>query len=171
MAIVKASFTRDTGRAKASVRYIEHRRGRDGASIQRPLFQADGKVDRADVYAMIDQAIQGSYFYRLIVSPDPKYEDSGKSLGLRVLTEQAMRSLEGRFQRPIQWVAAIHADHTDHRHIHALTVVPQRLHIQDLQCLRSAATEAALQQVHDLALAREELERAQEQTVGWELSW
>lgn len=171
MAIVKASYTRDKGRAKASVRYIEHRRGRDGARLQRPLFQADGKVEREDVNAMIDRAIIGSYFYRLVVSPDPTREDSAKNLSLRELTEQAMRSLEVRFQRPVQWVAAIHADHADHRHVHALAIMPQRLNVQDLQQLSSAATEAALAQIQQLALFREQQERAQEQTIGWELSW
>ena len=44
MAIVKATYTRTGGSAKASVRYIENRPGKDGAKIQRTLFTADGKV-------------------------------------------------------------------------------------------------------------------------------
>ncbi len=56
MAIVKATYTRKGGNAKASVRYIENRPGKDGAKCQRTLFTADGKVERTEVYTMIDQA-------------------------------------------------------------------------------------------------------------------
>ncbi len=162
MAIVKASYTRKGGIAKASVRYIEHRPGRDGARIQRTLFNADGKVARGEAYTMIDQAAKGSYFFRLVISPDPKREDSDKTLTLRALTEKTIASLEDRFQRPLQWVAAVHADHAEHRHIHAIAIVPERLQVQDFQRMRSAATEAALQQVQQLALAREQRELMQE---------
>jgi len=162
MAIVKASYTRKGRKAKASVRYIENRPGRDGAKMQRTLFQADGKVERREVYTMIDQAAKGSYFFRLVISPDPKREDRDKNLALRELTEKTIASLEDRFQQPLPWVAAVHADHAEHRHIHALAIVPQRLNVQDLQHLRRAATEAALQQVQQLALAREQQELMQE---------
>ena len=166
MAIVKANYTRKGGIAKASVRYIENRPGRDGTKIHRTLFNTDGKVERGDAYAMIDQAATGSYFFRLVISPDPKAEDSDKNLMLRELTEKTIASLEDRFQRPLQWVAAIHADHAEHRHVHAIAIVPERLNVQDFQRMRGAATEAALEQVQQLALAREQQERMQE-----DLSW
>src|SRR2546427_8272196 len=108
MAIVKASYTRTGRKAKASVRYIENRSGRDGAKIQRALFKADGKVEREEAYTMIDQAANGSYFYRLAISPDPQREDGGKNLSLRELTEKTIASLEDQFQQPLQWVAAVH---------------------------------------------------------------
>src|SRR5260370_412086 len=98
MAIVKASYTRKGRTAKASVRYIENRPGRDGAKIRRTLFNADGKVERGETYTMIDQAANGSYFFRLVISPDPTREDSDKNLALRELTERTMQSLEDRFQ-------------------------------------------------------------------------
>jgi hypothetical protein len=164
MAIVKASYTRKGRRAKASVRYIENRPGRDGAKFHRTLFNADGKMARGEAYTMIDQADTNSYFFRLVISPDPKIEDSDKTLRLRELTEQTIASLEDRFQQPLQWVAAVHADHASHRHIHAIAIVPERLNVQDFQRMRSAATEAALQQVQQLALAREQRELMQE---GW----
>src|SRR5205823_448669 len=119
MAIVKATYTRTGGSAKASVRYIENRPGKDGAKTQRTLFSAEGRVERMEAYTMIDQAAKGSYFYRLVISPDPKSEDSDKQLALRELTEQTMQRLEDRFQQPVQWVAVIHADHAEHRHVHA----------------------------------------------------
>src|SRR5690242_14346316 len=120
MAIVKASYTRKGGIAKASVRYIENRPGKDGTKLQRTLFNADGKVQRREVYSMIDQANNTSYFFRLVISPDPNREDAARNLSLRELTERTMQSLEDRFQRSLQWVAAIHDDHAEHRHVHAL---------------------------------------------------
>ena len=167
MAIVKANYTRAGQGAKASVRYIQNRPGRDGARVQRTLFNADGKVERGDAYTMIDQAATGSYFFRLVISPDPTREDGDKNLALRELTEKTMASLEDRFQRSLQWVAAVHADHAEHRHVHALAIVPKRLNRQDFQRMRSAATEAALEQVRQLALAREQRERMQEEGLSW----
>ncbi len=171
MAIVKANYTRKVGSAKASVRYIEHRPGRDGAKIRRTLFNADGTVERGDVYTMIDQAANGSYFFRLVISPDPQREDSDKNLSLRELTEKTITSLEDRFQRPLQWVAAIHADHADHRHVHAIAIVPARLQVQDFQRMRSAATEEALEQRRHLDLIREARDRSQEHSESLGLSW
>ena len=71
MAIVKATYTRTGRSAKASVRYIENRPGKDGAKTQRTLFSAEGRVERMEAYAIIDQAAKGSYFFRLVISPDP----------------------------------------------------------------------------------------------------
>jgi hypothetical protein len=45
---------------------------------------------------------------------------------------------------------------------HAIAIVPERLNVQDFQRMRSAATEAALEQVQHLALAREQRELMQE---------
>jgi hypothetical protein len=171
MAIIKASYTRKGGSAKTSVRYIENRPGKDGAKLRRTLFTADGKVERSEAYTMIDQAANGSYFFRLVISPDPKSEDSNKELPLRELTEQTMRSLEDRFQHPIQWVAAIHADHAEHRHVHALAVLPERLQVRDFKLMRSVATQVALEKRRQLDLAREQRELSQQQSEGLGLSW
>jgi hypothetical protein len=162
MAIVKATYTRKSWAAKASVRYIENRPGRNGVKLQRTLFNADGKVQRSEAYIMIDQASENSYFFRLVISPDPKSEDEGRNLSLRELTERTMRSLEDRFQRPLQWVAAIHADQAEHRHIHTIAILPERLIVQDFQRLRAAATEAALEQLQHLDLQREARMQGQE---------
>src|SRR6266702_5435728 len=115
MEIVKATYTRRGGTAKASVRYIEHRPGKDGAKTQRTLFTAEGKVARSEAYAMIDQAAKNSYFFRFVISPDPKAEDSDKTLLLRELADKTIAALDDRFQRPLRWVATIHDDHADHR--------------------------------------------------------
>ena len=171
MAIVKATYTRKGEAAKASVRYIENRPGKEGAKTHRTLFSADGKVERMEAYAMIEQAAKNCYFFRFVISPDPQREDSDKQLLLRELTEQTMQSLEHRLQHTVQWVAAIHTDHTDHRHIHAIAIVPKRLQVPDFQRMRNAATQEALTQRQQLELARERQEQSQEQTEGLGLSW
>jgi len=166
MAIVKANYTRQGRAAKASARYIQNRPGKDGARTLRTLFTADGKRERAEVYDMIDQAAKGSYFFRFVISPDPAREDSDKNLRLRELTEKTIQSLEACFRQPLQWVATIHADHAEHRHIHAIVIMPERLNKQDFQLLRGAATEEALEQRRQLDLAREQRERSQAQREG-----
>ena len=173
MAIVKASYTRKGGSAKASVRYIENRPGKDGAKVQRTLFTADGKVERSEAYAMIDQAAKTSYFFRFVISPDPQREDQDKHLLLRELADKAIAALEDRFQRPLRWIATVHDDHTKNRHIHAIAIVPERLQVPDFQRMRSAATEEAREQRRQLDLAREQSERSQAQSegLGLGLSW
>jgi hypothetical protein len=164
MAIVKASYTRSVGAAKAAVRYIEHRPGKDGAWIVRTLFNSDGKVTRAEVYTMIDHAAIGSYFYRLVVSPDPQTEDKAKNLSLREITERTLERAEDRFQTALPWVAAIHADHAAYRHVHVLAITPERLQVQDFQRMRQVATEAALEQAQQIDLARQSRDAIQQET-------
>ena len=169
MAIVKATYTRRGGTAKASVRYIEHRPGKDGARTQRTLFTAEGKVARSEAYAMIDQAAKNSYFFRFVISPDPKAEDNDKTLLLRELADKTIAALDDRFQRPLRWVATIHDDHADHRHIHAIAIVPGRLQVQDFQRMRSAATAAAQEQRRHLDAMREQSQERSD-GLGLELS-
>jgi hypothetical protein len=56
---------------------------------------------------------------------------------------------------PVIWVAAIHDDHTDKNHVHALAALQGRLDEPDLDRIRKATTEACLEQ-------RRELDRAYE---------
>lgn len=156
MAIVKASFTKSKGSAKASVRYIQHRPGKDGASATRTLFGTDGLMGRFEAYRMLEEAQDGSHFYRLVVSPDPQQEDIRLDLRLREVTQQTMQRLEDRLQQPVSWVGVMHADHAPHRHVHIVAIVRGKLTVQDFQALRQAATQACLQQ-------RQERDRAQEQ--------
>src|SRR5216683_2662935 len=146
MAIVKATYTKQSAGAKASIRYIEHRPGKDGEKITRTLFGWDGAMGRVQAYRMIDAAEKGSIFFRFVMSPDPTREDSAKDLHLREITEQTMHTLEERLHKHVAWVAAEHNDHAPHRHVHIVAVVPGRLQVQDFQLLRKTATEAALQQ-------------------------
>jgi hypothetical protein len=88
MAIVKATYTKSIADAKASIRYIEHRPGKDGAKITRSLFGIDGLMGRDQAYRLIDEAPKGSVFYRFVLSPDPKKEDMRRDLHLREVTEK-----------------------------------------------------------------------------------
>src|SRR3954447_1122578 len=150
MAIVKANFVKRgngaKGRAKATIRYIQNRRGKDGEKLTRTLFGSDGEMARIEAYRMIDEARKGSLFYRFALSPDPKKEDTGRDLDMRDITFQTMQALEERVGQPVLWVAAVHADHAPHRHIHIVAVLPKRLFVKDFQRLRGRAGQACREQ-------------------------
>lgn len=169
MAIIKASYTKSRGGAKASIRYIQHRKGKEGEGISRALFNAEGLLGRWEAYRMIDTAAEGSRFFRFVISPDPEKEDSYQDLSLRDIAAQTMLSLEDRLQRPLSWAATIHQDHAPHRHVHIVAVVPGRLYTHDFQAMRQTATEACLaeRQERDLRLSQQEQEREE---VSWERS-
>ena len=169
MAIFKATYASNAAGAKANIRYIEHRPGKDNARISRTLWGVDGKMERAEAYRMIDEAEEGSIFFRFVISPDPAKEDTKRDIYLREITEQTMLGLEHRLRRDIQWVAATHDDHAPHRHVHILAILPKKLQVHDLKALRQIATEVSLEQRHqrDQALA-EKQERGREQQ-RWEL--
>src|SRR5687768_7799182 len=150
MAVVKANYVKkgegERGRAKATIKYIQHRPGKDKERTSRNLFGLDGSMGRWQAYRMIDDAPKGRYFYRFVLSPDPETEDKERDLPLREIIDSTMQTLEERIQQHIQWVAAIHDDHTDKRHIHALAVVKGRLKREDLEeLIKSATAEAQLQ--------------------------
>jgi hypothetical protein len=173
MAIVKANYIKrgmgERARAKATIRYIQHRRGKEGERITRALFGSDGLMGRYEAYRMIDEAEKGSLFFRFVISPDEKTEDTKRDLSLREVTAQTMLSLEERVHTPVSWVATVHADHAPHRHVHIVAVLQERLQVQDFQALRQTATEACLERRKELDLAREQKEREREE-AAWERS-
>src|SRR4051794_23870416 len=152
MAIVRASYTRSKGAAKANVRYITHRAGRDRKKITRPLFGFDGPLTKEQAYTLIDQIMKGTYFYRLKLSTDPKKEDWDKNLDLREVTKEAIRELERTLSAEqgvkiqLDFVAAIHDDHTNIRHIHILAFTPGKLNRPHLKAIRDTATQEAMDQ-------------------------
>ena len=76
MAVVRiTSYTRNRGAAKASIRYITHRPGKDGRVTARSLYTTDGEVTKLDAYQMIDEAKKGSVFFRIVISPDKQNEE------------------------------------------------------------------------------------------------
>jgi hypothetical protein len=159
MAIVKATYTRDSGAAKANIRYIQHRKGRDGHKANRELFGAAGALERLQAYQLIDDAERGTVFFRLGISP-PQREDIHKDL--REITAQTMLQLEERLGKAVPYIAAAHTDHSPHAHVHCLALVQGRLNQQDFASLRQSATEAALAQRLERDQAREQQARQQE---------
>jgi hypothetical protein len=105
-------------------------------------------LSKQDAYRMIDEAPKkGRYYYRMVLSPDPRREDRYKDLDLRTLTIATMLKLEERYGKAIQFVAAIHDDHAPHRHVHALVILNgRRLTREDFAALRDHARNRALTQ-------------------------
>jgi len=171
VAIVKARYTQSRGAAKATIRYIAHRPGKENARITRTLGGVNGKMERHEAYQLIDAAREGSVFFRFVVSPDPVKEDAQKDLFLRDITEKTMQTLEERVGKPVSWVAATHADHAPHRHVHVLAVVDGRLTRDDLQALTRAATEASLTQRQERDQAHEATQREKERIAKEEAQW
>ena len=166
MAVVKASYTKSVGRAKASIRYIAHRPAREQARTSRQLWTKDGPVEKREAYQLIDQAPTGSTFYRFAISPDPRHEDGPRDLYLRSVTEATMEEVAERIGKPVAWVATTHADHAPHRHVHVVAVVEGRLSREDLRSLTDRATQECLEQRFERDAVREA--RAREQEAAWE---
>jgi hypothetical protein len=154
-AIIKASYTRESGAAKANIRYIQHRKGLEGQRITRELFGAEGVLERVQAYEMIDAAEKGTVFFRLIISP-PQMEDS-QTLNLAEITAQTMHTLQERIGKPCPYIAAAHAaDHTPYHHVHCLALIQGRLGREDFSALRETATQAALEQRQERDVARQQ---------------
>ena len=148
---------------------MQHRPGAEGDKTTRNLFGSDGLMGRWEAYRMIDEAQQGRYFFRFVISPDPQKEDSERDLFLREITEKTMLSLEDRVQQPLSWLAVEHTDHAPHRHIHVLAIVPGRLQVPDFQAMRHIATEESREQRHQRDLMKELQQKEREQEGGqWE---
>jgi hypothetical protein len=99
-----------------------------------------------EAYGMIDQAGKGSFFYRLVLSPDPVGEDTRQDLDMRALTLHTMQALDNRLNNALVWAGALHADHARHRHVLVLAVSPRRLTVRDFARLRLTATRESLEQ-------------------------
>jgi hypothetical protein len=170
MAIVKATYTKSSGAAKAAIHYIEHRPGREGEKVKRELFSSDGRMERGEAYRMIDDAGKGTVFFRFVISPDPAKEDAEKDLLLNEITVQTMQTLEERLQNHVSYVAAEHDDHAPHRHVHVIACVNGRLNTQDFQALRQTATETALLQRQERDMARQQQQQEGGQWAGQGIS-
>src|SRR5258708_12557362 len=138
MAIIKATYAKNSAIAKASIRYIVHRPGKEHARTNRTLWGIDGVMERRQAYRMIDEAEKDSIFYRFVLSPDPKGEDSGRDLSLREITEKTLFMLEDRLHTQVQWVAAEHNYHAPHRQVHVLPVLPRPVQLNDSHSLLRA---------------------------------
>ena len=169
MAVIRVNFVKkgagERRTAKANVKYIENRTGKEGEKIQRTLFGASGQMSRLQAYEMIDQAEAGSTFFRVKICPDPKKEDMEHDLLLREITEKTM-AIEEKLGKPVAWVAAIHDDHTDKRHVHVLAIAKARF--LPAQEMIHTATEACLEQRKERDLAREQQQAREREGEEWE---
>jgi len=168
MAVVVTSYVRrgkvGNAKAKDTVRYIQHRSGKDNERVMRPLFTNDSPMTRLDAYQFIDDAPKGTHFYTVILSPDPEKEDNYHDLDMRALTITTMQAVEEMVHTPVIWVAAVHDDHTDNNHVHALAAVNRRLDKPELRRLIEVATAACLEQRWELDRTLER--QAREQVSG-----
>src|SRR3954463_3023899 len=164
MAIVKNNYVKrgsgQMARVKASLRYITHRPGKDKERMYRELFGHDGVMDKDQAYRMFDEAQKGTNFFRFVISPDPKREDKFRDLHMREIAKKTIQHLKEKLslQGEIQFVAAIHNDHTWIRHIHAIALVPKRLTKEEFQVFKDlwqAAAEEAKSQRQQLDQMRE----------------
>jgi hypothetical protein len=154
-------------KAKDNVRYIQHRPDKDKERVMRPLFGSDGPMMRLEAYQFIDDAPKGTKFFTIIINPDPEKEDTHKDLDMRSITMTTMQTIEEIVGTPVIWVAAVHDDHTDKNHVHALASIQGRLDKPDLDRIREATTKACLEQRRELDLALSRQAREQEQQ-SWE---
>src|SRR6266567_2536632 len=83
MAVFVMNFTQSKGAAKANIKYIQHRPGKDRVKATRTLFGWDGAMGRYEAYRMVDAAAKGSSFFRIKISPDPKTENTKRTGGRR----------------------------------------------------------------------------------------
>ena len=169
MAVVVTSFVKrdkiGNAKAKDTIRYIQHRSGKDGERVMRPLFTGDGPMTRLEAYQFIDEAPKGTKFFSVIINPDPVNENPNRDLDMRQITITTMHTIEGIMKEqgmtvPVVWVAALHDDHTDKHHVHALAALTGRLDTPDLKRLIDVTTEACLDQRRDLDRTRERQERS-----------
>ena len=177
MAVVKTHFKRrgKVGNAWAmeNVRYIQHRKGKDDERVMRPLFTDDGPMTRPEAYQFIAESPKGTKFFTVIINPDPEKEDTHKDLDMRTLARTTIRTISQIMQdqgitTPVIWVAAIHDDHTDKNHVHALAALQGRLDKPDLDRIIAETTKACLDQRRELDRARERQGREQESERGLE---
>src|SRR4029450_10716786 len=167
MAVVKAHFDRrgkvGNAKAKDNVRYIQHRPDKDKEPVMRPLFTNDSAMTRLEAYQFIDEAPKGTHFYTVIINPDPEREDTQKDLDMRQIAITTMQTIAAIVDTPVIWVAAVHDDHTDKNHVHALAALPRRLEKPDLDRIREETTTVCLEQRRELDRSRERLIREREQ--------
>ena len=79
-------------------------------------------------------------------SPDPRREDIKRDLNMRGLTVATIEALQRRLKSPVRFIAAVHDDHTDKRHVHVIALVNRPLYKEDCRVLIGAASSASIMQ-------------------------
>src|SRR3954451_6844367 len=147
--------------AKETIGYIAHRVGKEQEKMERTLFGHGGALTDEQVERMIDEAPNNTYFFRLILSPDPNGENQERNLDLWKLTKDIVEFLEQRLGREnLPFIGAEHNDHTDIHHVHALILIQRMgnemlIDNETINAVRNLATERALGQKQDRKHARE----------------
>jgi hypothetical protein len=144
MATFKTSYTTNPLSAKASITYIVSRPNRQGRAQSRVLFGIDGEVSLEQARRMVTEVRTGTTFYRFILSPDPKREDTRRDIRLSQVATATILDLEERLGHQIPFVGAIHDDHSPYRHVHLIALAQGRLTPLDLAAIRASATAASL---------------------------
>lgn len=123
-AVVKHSYVKGTagiGKAKAHIRYIEHRRGEDRGEKRREFFndERDG-IKRQEIYERIDeQSRNGVQIHKLILSPGVQDVD------LKQYTQETMREIGKEKGLDLDWYGVIHKN-TDHDHVHVVVMAQDK---------------------------------------------
>ena len=78
-----------------------------------------------------------------------------------------MLALGQQIPNPPQWVAAVHDDHSKHRHVHVVAAIKGRLETADLQVLIERATQACRQQRLELDAGRHLGNQRQKDDFEW----
>src|SRR4051812_27248033 len=113
MAVVRLKYLQARPQLKRHLRYITHRRGGEEGGVTRQLFGSAGMTDKRSIYERIDVAPRGTVFYKFMINPDPKREDTYKDLDLEHMARQTILVLERKLGFSLPFVAVIHpADHT-----------------------------------------------------------
>lgn len=140
MAVVKLEYTQNKQEIKANLKYFTHMAGRNSEKMSRDIFTNMGETDKQAFYSQVKRAGRGTFFYKFMVSPDPKREDSLKDLDLRYITRRTIRKMEKAVGRRLLFFAAVHnADHTNLRHVHGIFVVRGRLSKEHFRALQEVA--------------------------------
>ena len=159
MAVVVLNFIPRGKTAKAealeTLGYNGTRPGKEEEEIDRKLFGHGGEYTSDQALQMIDEAPGNTYFFRMIVSPDPNSENKDRNLDLRLITTQLVEWLEGRLDREISFIGAEHNDHTDIPHIHSIALIQRRgremlIDRAMIKDLIAYATKMSLEQQKDL---------------------
>src|SRR4051812_43660206 len=89
----------------------------------RILFDQNGKpMTEEEAIAKIVMAPKNVLFWKMILSPDVKTENIGKTLDLWILTKKLVEYLKTKLNRDIPLIGAVH-NNTDNPHVHALLLI------------------------------------------------
>jgi hypothetical protein len=124
--------------------------------MTREIFTNIGETDKQEFLRHVTNAGRGTSFFKFMISPDPKAEDSLKDLDLRYITRRTISKMEKAINRRLFFVAAVHnADHTPLRHVHGIFIVQGRLSKEHFRALQEVARSESTREARLLRQARD----------------